>query len=341
MNEDMPRKRPPFLSREKTRHGRHVWYFKRAGKRVRLPDEYGSKEFNEAYAVCLTGEKPLKIEPASSSLAWLVGRYKESNDFKSLRPSTRRMRDNVLKAACENAGKNSFAKITRKHIEEAMGRRKPHAANNFRKIMSRVFQWAVKQELLAINPCDSVDPVKAQTDGHHTWTIEQVEKYRKKHAVGTKARLALDLLLFVGLRRSDVVRVGKQHMKNGVISIRTEKTGSWVHVAVFSALQKSIDATETGDLAFLTTDWGQPFKSAASFGNWFRDRCNEAFLPIECRAHGLRKAGATIAADNGATVHELMAMYGWSKSSMAEVYTRESDKRRLARGAAERIANNV
>ena len=343
----MPRKRPVFISRELTRHGRHVWYFKRNGKRIRLPDSYGTEEFWTAYNAALTG---VKVEPKRArpeTLRWLVERYKESSEFSSLRPSTRRMRDNVLKSVCERegssgkAGDKPFALISRKHIEDGMERRAPHAANNFRKIMNRLFKWAVKKEHLAVNPCAAVDPARAPTDGFHSWTIEQVGQFRQRHKVGTKARLAMDLLLFVGVRRSDVIRIGKQHNRAGVISIRTQKTGTWVHIPVFLELQVSIEATKTGDLAYLTTESGTPFKSAASFGNWFADRCDEAGLPKECRAHGLRKAGATIAADNGATAHEIMAMFGWSKLAMAEVYTREADKKRLARGAAERISNNA
>src|SRR3954449_5540141 len=45
---------------------------------------------------------------------------------------------------------------------------------------------------------------------------------------------------------------------------------------------------------------------AAGFGNWFRDMCAEAGLPIGISAHGLRKAAATRFANHGATAHELM-----------------------------------
>lgn len=339
MTVDMPRPRPPYISHETSRHGRLVWYFKRDGKRTRLPKEYGSEAFWEAYNAALAGKKVEKKPTSTASLQWLVDRYKESPAFAKLKPSTRRMRDNILKATCRNAGHNSFAKITRKHIETAMAEKKPNAANNFRKVMSQLFTWAVKAGHLEVNPCDAASSIRVESDGHHTWTVEQVEQFRARHPLGTKARLALDLLLFVGLRRSDVIHVGRQHFKDSLISIRTEKTGTWVYVAVFAQLKASIDATPTGDLAFLTSETGAPFASAASFGNWFRDRCIEAGLPKECRAHGLRKAGATIAAEDGSTPNELMAMFGWSKTSMAEVYTKEADKKRLARGAAERIAN--
>ncbi|RPD37547.1 integrase, partial [Candidatus Liberibacter solanacearum] len=58
-------------------------------------------------------------------------------------------------------------------------------------------------------------------------------------------------------------------------------------------------------------------------------------------AHELRKAGATIAANAGASPHELMAMYGWSKTDMADLYTREVNAKKLAYKAAKMINDNV
>ncbi len=58
------------------------------------------------------------------------------------------------------------------------------------------------------------------------------------------------------------------------------------------------------------------------------------------RLHGLRKAGATIAAEGGATAHQLMSMYGWKRLTEAELYTREADRRRNAAVAAGLIVLN-
>ena len=94
------------------------------------------------------------------------------------------------------------------------------------------------------------------------------------------------------------------------------------------ALQKIVDATATGDLTFLVTEHGRSF-AVAGFGNWFRDRCNEAGLP-ECSAHGLRKAAATALAESGASPHQLMSWFGWKSLKQAELYTRAADQKKLA-----------
>lgn len=338
----MPRKRPPFVIREKNRHGNWRWYFRRKGTpRVRLPDQYGTKEFWDALAAAMAGEAVSKPAPAKSgTLEWLIVRYKASGHFAGLAESTQNTRGWIYERVRKRSGHIDFRRVTRRKIEEAMDDRAstPHAANNFLSAMSVLFEWAVKHEYVVDNPCAKVSARKVRSDGFHAWTIKEVERYRAHHAVGTTQRLAVDLLLFTGLRISDAIKAGRQHVRDGVLTIRTGKTGATVTIPVFSELQRSIDATRTGDLAFLVTRKGRPFSSSASFGAWFRKACDAAGLH-HCTAHGLRKAGATIAANDGATVHELMGMFGWSRASMAEVYTKTADRARLARAAAERIAN--
>lgn len=338
----MPRARLPHLRHEQNRHGDWCWYFRKGdGKRIRLRATFGTPAFTAEYEAAMRGEKPAKTGPASGTLAWLVARYKESAAFSSLKPSTRRVRDNILGSMLKNAGDVPFVRIQRKHIQKSMDDRRatPHAANNFLIVARQMFAWAVANDHIQVNPCDGVSMIRAKTDGFHTWTLDEVDQYRECHPVGTTARLALDLLLFLGLRRSDVVRIGRQHVRDGVLTVKTEKTGTTVHVPIFPELQRSIDATKTGDLAFLISETGRPFASGGSFANWFRTRCDEAGLPARCTSHGLRKAGATIAANAGASAHALMAMYGWSRISMAEIYTKDADRIRLARDAAGRIAN--
>jgi integrase len=192
------------------------------------------------------------------------------------------------------------------------------------------------------NPALDVEYLKSGSRGYPTWTVEEVVRFQERFPIGTKARLALDLLLYTGQRRSDVVRFGPQHVSNGTLTF-TQFKGRNRHpktltLPILPVLQATMDATPCGESAFLETEQGRPFTSNG-FGNWFRDRCIEAGVPG--RAHGLRKAGATIAANNGATAHHLQAIFGWSSLRLAEVYTCGADQRRLAAGAMHMIDMRV
>lgn len=334
----MPRKLLKYVQMERDRHGVVRFYFRKGkGKRIALPDIRDKKAHEAAYAEALAETGSIERKAQSGTMAWLIDRYKQSAHFANLKPSTRRMRDNILKRVAEESGQVPFAAITRKHINEAIDRRPPHAGNTFRKVMGQMFKWALSVELVEVNPVTGANRHKVDNKGHHTWTVAEVEQFCRYWPVGTRERLAMDMLLFTGLRRSDVYRVGRQHVSDNVISITMRKTSKPVYVPIFAALRASMDAAPTGDLAFLVTSRGLPFSSEASFGNWFAKACREAGVPG--RAHGLRKAGATIAAEAGATAHELMAMYGWKNLEEAELYTREADRKRLSAVAAERIAN--
>ena len=85
-------------------------------------------------------------------------------------------------------------------------------------------------------------------------------------------------------------------------------------------------------------EWGKPF-TAAGFGNWFRDRCDEAGLP-QCAAHGLRKAAAVRHALNGATAPELMAWFGWKTLAEAQHYCEMANRIKLAEAAAVKMNGN-
>lgn len=341
--EQMPRPRPPHLMREVTRHGAVCWYVRKGkGARVRLKGEYGTPEFWTAYREALEGRAaPTRATASPHTLEWALDRYRASSAWARLSPATRRQRENIFKAIIAQAGGARLADIDRASIIASRERRAatPHAANVYLKSMRAFYGWACGDgALVEDDPTKGVSLLKGQNDdiGFHTWTEEEMARFEARWPIGTRERLAFDLLLYTGLRRGDASRVGRQHVRDGMISIRAEKTGEELFIPILPPLATSIAAAPTGDLAFITGSDGKPFVKE-SFGNWFRDVCRAAGCPGS--AHGLRKAGAVRAAEAGASNRELMALYGWTTGKMADVYTRAADKKRLARSAAERLVN--
>ena len=211
----------------------------------------------------------------------------------------------------------------------------PEGANSRIKAIRHVFKWGVKKKLAPNNPARDVEYFKSGSTGFHTWSREEVKQFEERHPVGSKARLALALLLFTGQRRADIARFGRQHVRNGKLTFTQHKgrnrNPKQLTLPMLPALQQIIAASPCGELTFLVNDLNRPFTDAG-FGNKFRQWCNEAGLR-HCSAHGLRKAGATIAAENGATSQQLMAIFGWSSLKMAELYTRAAEQKRLAGSA--------
>ena len=237
----------------------------------------------------------------------------------------------------DTAGAAALSSITTAAIREGVDRRAktPFQAKNFVQTMRQFFQWLEESEIISANPCDGVKVKKPKTRGFPEWTVEEILQYEQRWPIGTRERVMLDVYCYTGLRRGDAATVGKQHVRNGVISIQTEKTGEWVHIPMLDVLKRTLDAGPTGDLAFICTAQGKPYVKEA-LGNAFKDACRAAGI-LDKSAHGLRKAAATRAADNGATAHELMAIFGWKDIKEAEIYTRAANRKRLAAKAISKL----
>jgi integrase len=341
----MPRPRPPYLHRELTRHGKAVWYV-RVGKapRIRLRAQFGSPEFGAEYQAAVSGTpRPnLKGAPAAGTLEWLVARYRETSAWGGLSTATRRQRENIFVHVLASAGEQPFPKITTAIIVAGRERRAktPDQARHFLDAMRGLFRWALAAKLVKSDPTAGVEnPPRKKGDGFIPWTEEHVAAYERRWPIGTRQRVWLDILLYTGLRRGDAVRFGRQHVRDGVGTINTEKSGFTVTVTlpILPVLAESLAAGPCGDLTFIAGERGQPL-TKESFGNLFRAACHAAKVPGS--AHGVRKIAATRAANHGATVAQLEAIFGWSGGTMASHYTRSADRKRLSLEAMHKLAND-
>lgn len=281
-----------------------------------------------------------KSRVGSETLSWLFARYRNTTAWTQLSTATKRQRENIIKHVLDTAGTWTYKDILRADIIAGLDKRRhtPSAANNFLATMKGLFSWANEAGLIDTDPTLNLKHVsRPKTGGFHQWTEDEIQKFEAYWSVGTRERLALALLLYTGLRRGDAARLGRQHIKNGVIQLPTEKTGTVVTIPILQELQTVIDASPTGDLAIVATNAGRSFTKEA-FGNWFKKACVAAGVPGS--AHGLRKAGATRAAESGATVHQLNALFGWTGTRMASLYTEKADRARLAQEAVEKLKGN-
>ncbi|MGA9767269.1 MAG: tyrosine-type recombinase/integrase [Rhodomicrobium sp.] len=219
----------------------------------------------------------------------------------------------------------------------------PIGANNRVKEISALFAWAVKYDLATTNPAEKFEKLRSATNGLYTWTEQDVERFEDYWPVGSRPRLAMAIMLYLGVRRSDAVLIGrKQESRDGETVtfqvFKGHKRGSAVlTLPILPPLRAILDASALGHDTWLETSLGVSY-SAAGFGNAFKDWCREADLP-QCNCHGLRKIGAVRAAEAGASEHELMAMFGWEDADMARIYTRKAAQRKLAASGAAKLTH--
>ena len=336
-------KRPPkHVQGFVDRYGKARFYFRRPGyKRIPLPGLPWSPSFMAAYEAALNGAPAVEIgasRTVSGTVNAVIVGYYSHPLWDALQPTTQSMRRAILERFRAQHGDKRIATLEKRHVEDILGKLKPFAAKNWLKTLRGLLKYAVAARHRGSDPTEGVKTTKPRkSDGFLTWSEDQIAEYRRRYKLGTRARLALELLIGTGQARGDVVRMGRQHVRDGVLSIRRKKTNVPVEIPVLPELQEALDAMPPSEhLTFLTTASGKSF-SAAGFGNLFRDLCNEAGLPKGYAAHGLRKAAATRHANAGATAHELMAWFGWTSIREAERYTKRADRARLALGMATKL----
>src|SRR5262245_19879493 len=222
----------PYLSPETNRHGNEVLFVRRFGRRIRIKEKPGTEEFNAAYAAALarlaehaplptvkgSGRSPAK----TGTFRWLGQRYFASVEFRKLAAQSQKNRRSVIEACFEEPlsekhpvpmGDCPLVNMTALKVKRLrdLKQDQPGAMNNRKKYLGAMFSWAVENELMKANPARDVKRISYATDGFHTWTEDEIEQFAARHPVGTKAMLALGLLLMLGVRGEDVVTLGRQH----------------------------------------------------------------------------------------------------------------------------------
>lgn len=328
-----PQKAPKYCKGYIDRHGCPRWYLRKPGlPGVALPGLPWSPEFMAAYQDALTGEPaPRSAKAGPGTIDALAMSYFQSADFACLRPSTKTTYRGIIERFREDHGGKRVAALEAKHVRKIIGDRSatPAAANNLLRMIKLLMRHAVEQGWRRDDPTDGVRKLRVQSTGFTTWEEEHVDQFLAAHAPDSRAVLALTLLLYTGQRRSDVVRMGRQHVRDGLLTITQQKTGTTVHVPVLRPLQSVLDALPRDNLTFLTTAHGKPF-TPAGFTNWFRDMTQQAGLPKGLSPHGLRKATARRLAEHGRSANEIMAVLGHAALAEASRYTAAADRKRLA-----------
>jgi integrase len=319
------------------RHGKARFYLRRKGcARVPLPGLPWSPEFMAAYQEAMTSEAP---KPAPSArhvkpgtLASLVHSYLNSVAFGELARETKRTRKNILRRFGNEHGDKRAAMLKREHIVAMFTKMsgKRFAARNWLKTVRALMQFAISDGSLKQDPTAGIKNMSGKTEGFRTWNEDDIAAFEARHPIGTRERLALALLLCTAQRRGDVVRMGRQHIRNGAVEVTQQKTGTKLAVPIHPDLQGAIAGMASNHLTFLTTSFGKPF-TAAGFTNWFREACNAAGLPKGTSAHGLRKAAARRLAEAGCSANVIASITGHKSLNEIERYTKAADQARMAR----------
>ena len=332
-------KLPKYVQAWVDRDGRARCYFRRRGyPLVQLRGLPWSPSFMAEYEKAMSGPRTaigagrIKL----GSVAAVVAEYFDSQQFfASKSAGTRRMRRGILERFRAAYGDRPFALLVPEWIEAQLDLKTPHAARSWLVTLRSLCRFALKRGHLRADPTRDIKLRAIKSDGFHTWTEDEIAQFEAHHPIGSKPRLGLALLLYTAQRRSDVVRMGRQHIRDGVLTLKQQKTGITLAIPLHPNLVAVLDGTPASHLTFLVTATGKPYGGNA-FSEQFRNWCDAAGLPQRCKPHGLRKAACRRLAEHGCSANEIMAISGHTTMKEIVRYTVAADQARLARNAMTR-----
>jgi integrase len=338
----MPRRRwlPDNVTTYRDRHGKARYRFRKRGVApYTFRHSPGTAEFMAEYEAARTGQHDKPERFAAFTYDALIASYYRTPKWLEMRDSSQKTYRGIIERFRAKNGSKDVRQVTAGAIDNKLSKMAatPAAANNLRKALNRLHRHAIKLGWRTDNPVAVTDAFKAGK-GWHAWTEPEIAAFQAAWPFGTKERLALEILLWTGLRESDAVTLGKQHRKGDVLFLRHTKNDSDTEIAIAPDLSRAMAAFDSGTLTYLATRTGQPY-TPKGFYNWFKRGCVKAGVG-HCSPHGIRKAISRRLAEAGATPLEGRAVTGHKTDKMFAYYAESANKRAMSGVAMGKIVAN-
>lgn len=319
-------------------------------KRIRIFSEPGDDDFQRQYLIARAGEEPKPLKKPSEgakpkSVGWLVNSYLEYLEARvsagTTSAKTLKKKKNLLARLLKHSDKVMTIPQERLiEMQDSMGAT-PAQADAFIEAVGVMYDWAKKRRYVSSNPAKGIDKIYIKGDGATPWKAKDVKAFFIKHKLGSKAHVAMSVLLWTGCRIEDLTALGRKHEQviDGVEAIRWmpfKKGSSEVTVPLLPALKDATRAPTVQGVTYVLGRGGKPFASGDSMSAMFKRWCGDAGLN-HLSAHGVRKGLAELLAELGCSQYEIMAILGHSEAKTSEVYTRRVERWKLALGAMERV----
>jgi integrase len=194
----------------------------------------------------------------------LIALYYSSATFKGLEQITQSIYRHEIEKIRIAHGDKRVAMLRREHVKKLFAEKadKPGATNKFVRHVRTLMRFAIDEGWRTDDPTFGIRKMKIKNGGFRAWTDDDIAAFEDKWPIGTRERLALSLLLYTAQRRSDVIRMGWQHVRNGMIQVKQQMTGTPLWIPIHPELDAVLQATRRANMTFLMTAQGKPFSSA-------------------------------------------------------------------------------
>ena len=327
--------------------GKQRLRFRKKGCKTVYPSSQpGTQEFLAEYQAFLNQTSPThELRLSKGSVSAVVAGFYGSTEFKVLAPGTQISYRRIYERFRSQHGAKNIAAIQTVHVNSLIDEMadRPAAAKIFRLRLKALMNFAMGAGYRTDNPVSNAKRVKHRDKGIRPWTEQDIADFRTRWPVSSPQRIAFEILLHTGLRRSDAVRLGRQHLRRypegDRFVIKTKKSQETVELVIpqHPVLRSIIAQIPASQMTYIMTEFGAP-RSEKGITNWLREAAAQAGLPANSSPHGLRKAACRRLADAGCDPFPIQAITGHKNLDEVLVYVRDRDQTSRASDAMDNYA---
>lgn len=304
-----------------TAKGRRYVYAWRGGPR--LQSEPGTPEFTQELADLLSARRT----PDQSKMHGLVALYRSSDDWKDLSDKTRKNWTPFLDSIQTEFGRMSIAAFDRPLIRVAIRkwrdrwRATPRQADMALQVLSRVLTFGMAEGRLVMNACTGIPRIYSSDRSDIIWTDADLETL-SKHA-SAEVMWAVRLAALTGLRKSDLLKLSWNHVRENAIEVRTGKSqgktmgrarkAKTAIIPVYGELRQLLNEIPKRATTILTNTDKVSWKTGFD-ASFIRAKNNAGLTHLHF--HDLRGTAATKHFMAGQTIREIAETFTWSEEQV-------------------------
>lgn len=309
--------------------GKWYAYHRKSGRRIAA--EFGTPEFFAELAAIDAETKGSEAKPGT--LAALIQSYRASAGFQSLKVRTKSDYQKVLEYL-KPLGPSPLTELSQGWVarlrDKTFEKKKRKFTNYTLTVLSILFEHAIEQEMMTVNPVSKVKRVRKATDApeaNRPWL--DAERDAVSAALPAHMRLPVALMMYCGLDPQDALSLPRTAVSGGKLDTRRGKTGVPVWVPLPQPVVDAIAAEpEHNAMTLCANSYGKPWTGSGFRASWrpIRQKLEEdGSVQPGLTLKGLRHTVATILREIGKDYGSIAEMLGQKTEAMAKHYSRRAD----------------
>ena len=290
-----------------------------------------------------------KAERGAGTFAELAAKYVEQH-AKRKNKSWRQADALVSRYLLPRWGKLEAKSISRSDVRQLIARiEAPILANQVLAAASAIFSWAVKQEIVAVNPCRGVERNETKSRERVLSDSEIPKFWSAFDTAGLVRGSALKVVLLTGQRPGEVAKMRKEHVADGWWTMPGEpvpaigwpgtKNGETHRVWLPRAVQDIVaELTDDATTGFVFA--GARGRPIAGLSEAVRSICSELGVNDKVTPHDLRRTHGSTITGLGFGREAMNRVQNHKEGGIADVYDRHEyadENKRVMEAVAARI----